>query len=136
MVPIHAEPLVLLHRIDHPSSMTHDLATLLESPLAVPSRYFNENRLFASIMAATGGLVVPRYRLNSLSSCLNLAGTSDVITIAPLSVAERAVQQPQEYGLMIAAEQLDLNIRLALFTVASNALTPAVRAFQEALVSR
>lgn len=132
MLPVLEEALVFLHRREHPARASKDLSSLLAYPLAVPSRYFNENRLFASILSTTGGFVVPRYRLNNLSSCLSLARSCDVITLAPRSVVDQAV----DYGLVMAAQQLDIYVHLALVTVANNALTPAVRAFQQALVSR
>lgn len=133
MVPLqkrHRESLVLVHRNGHPAGSAQ---ALLDYPLAVPSRYFNENRLFESASAGAFRLPAPRYRLNSLSSCLNLAASSDVVTLAPRSVADRLQRAPVAGGLAIAPLDLGLNIELVFVTVANNALTPAVRAFQAAL---
>ena len=69
----------------------------------------------------------PRYRLTSLSACLTLAATSDVITLAPLSVARRSASRGLGFHEL---ENLSLQLRLALFTLARASLSPSVLAFQ------
>lgn len=125
MSPIRTEPVVLVHRARHP--LAGDFAALVQQPLAIPSRYYNENHLF-NAFAAHGGPEAPRYRLNSLSSCLALVATSDVITLAPKSVAEKS-----DITLAISEQELGLDIRLVLVTLAAYAMTPAIRAFSEAV---
>ncbi|MCB1683415.1 MAG: hypothetical protein KDI31_02980 [Pseudomonadales bacterium] len=54
------------------------------------------------------------------------------MTLAPRSVADRLQRGTGPGGLAIAPLDLGLNIELVFVTVANNALTPAVRAFQSA----
>jgi DNA-binding transcriptional LysR family regulator len=132
MEPISTERLVLVHRTGHRARGAPDIADFLRFPLAIPSRYFNENRLFETIAARADTDDFPRYRLNSLSACLMLAARSDVVTLAPASVVERllgASQQPIE----IATADPEISIHLALVTASRNAPTPAIRAFKEAV---
>jgi DNA-binding transcriptional LysR family regulator len=86
--------------------------------------------------AHAGPPAFPRYRLNTLSACLRLAATSDVVTLAPLSVAERSIAANSQPAIEVARFDTGINIRLALITVARNAPTPAIRAFQSAISSR
>ena len=60
---------------------------------------------------------------------MQLASTSDAITVAPQSVA-----QEMKRGMNIDYDTFDLatKIKLALFSNAQNALGPAARAFQTA----
>ncbi len=138
MTPLHSESLVYVHRPNHPTSKrkTNKLAHLLSYPLAIPSRYFNENQLFAAMALQTGGQDTPRYRLNSLSACLMLAATTDVVTLAPRSVAEQEITNNGPGTIEIAPFATDINIRLAMVTVAKNTPSPAVRAFQSAISAR
>jgi LysR family transcriptional regulator of abg operon len=133
MVPVHEEQLVFVHRAGHPAARSRDLTDLLDYPLAIPSRYFNENRLFETMAVPASAPEFPGYRLNSLSSCLTLAATSDVVTLAPQSFAERLVSAALRPAIEIARFDTGINIRMALVTVARNAPTPAVRAFQAAI---
>ena len=125
MLPIRTEPIVMVHRTKHPAA--HDFEALVQYPLALPSRYYNENRLF-SAFRSHGGPEAPRYRLNSLYSCLTLAAQTDNITLAPKSAL--AVSP-----LPLAASEHNLNmeIRLAMVSLAAHSPTPAQRAFHHAL---
>lgn len=125
MTPIRTEPIVLLHRTGHPNA--GDFAALVQQPLAIPSRYYNENRLFQAFVQH-GGPQAPSYRLNSLSSCLGLTTRSDVVTLAPRSAA-----QTPDGQLAIADQDLGIHIRLALVTLAAHTPTPAIRAFSQAV---
>ena len=125
--------LILAHRVGHPATGVQTTAELLAFPLAVPSRYFTENRLFEPAAENVQRLVTPRYRLNSLSSCLTLASNSDVVILAPESVVADQRDAAGNKALVVAQVDPGLTIRLACVTVANNALTPAVRAFQAAL---
>lgn len=125
--------LILAHRVGHPATGAQTTAELLAFPLAVPSRYFTENRLFEPAAENVQRLVTPRYRLNSLSSCLTLASNSDVVILAPESVVADQRDAAGNKALVVAQVDPGLTIRLACVTVANNALTPAVRAFQAAL---
>lgn len=136
MMPVCEEQLVLVHRQGHPAAGAPVLTELLAYPLAIPSRYFNENRLFEAMARQTKAPDSPRYRLNSLSACLTLAATSDVMTLAPRSVAERSIRETSQPAIEVASIDMGINVRLALVTVARNALTPAMRAFQAAISSR
>ena len=124
--PVCNEQLVFVHRPDHPAKEAAQLSDLLRHALAVPSRYFNENRLFATLARRTDPVTFPRYRLNSLSACLSLAASSDVVTLAP-----RTAVPP---GLVIADFATGINMEMVLVTLARHSPTPAVRAFSEALV--
>lgn len=136
MTPLHSEDLVYVYRPQHPASKAKTLAQLLAHPLAIPSRYFNENKLFAAMAMQTGGHDTPRYRLNSLSACLMLAATTDIVTLAPRSVAEHEIVASNPPTIEIAQFATGINIRLAVVTVARNTLSPAVRAFQSAIALR
>ena len=126
MTPVRRAPVALVHRQGHPCA--HNYADLVQYPLAIPSRYYNENSLFHAFRRQ-GGPPEPRYRLNNLSTCLGLVARSDVITLAPASVVESGVQ-----GLQTTALQQDLDIQLVMVTVAAHRLTPAIRVFESALL--
>jgi len=126
MIPVRREPVVLVHRNGHPHA--DDFARLVQCPLAIPSRYYNENRLFHTFRHQ-GGPAEPRYRLNNLSTCLALAARSDVITLSPASVVDTMGS-----NLRAATTQIDLEIQLAMLTVAAHTPTPAIRAFEQALM--
>ncbi|XOV84582.1 MAG: LysR family transcriptional regulator [bacterium] len=126
---IGEEPVVLVHRPGLVSDDKDKLSHLLRFPMAIPSRYYNENRLFHSIAEHVDRRNA-RYRLNSLSACLNLVASSDVVTFLPHSFAEKARQQ----GLIdVPALDLNLSVRLVAVSRASHSLTPAIRAFQAAV---
>ena len=125
MEPLRTEPVEVVHRSQHPAA--GDLSRLINYPLAIPSRYYDENQLFNSFRLQ-GGPVAPNYRLNSLWSCLTLAARSDVVTLAPSSVVRAAGLQLSSSG-----RELDMTIRLALFTPAAHTPTPAIRAFRQAV---
>jgi DNA-binding transcriptional LysR family regulator len=127
MVPIRTESIVLAHRTKHPCA--NNFSELAQYPLALPSRYYNENRLFRAFRTQ-GGPKAARYRLNNLSSCLALAARSDNITLAPASAIENS-----KLPLTGSPKNLQMDIHLALVTVAEYAPTPAMRAFQTALHS-
>lgn len=136
MTPVTQEQLVFVYRSGHPAASASSLAELLSFPLAIPSRYFSENRLFESTSFLSNQTIIPRYRLNSLSACLSLAATSDVVTLAPRAVAHRLIQASNPPAISIASFDTGINVRLVMVTVARNAPSPAVRAFQEAISSR
>ncbi len=133
MERLHREHLVFVHRRGHPAAGARKPAELLAYPLAIPSRYFNENRLFETLAEQTDPPVLPRYRLNSLSACLSLARVSDVITLAPQSHV--AIQKENSTGEALTVVDFDTNIdvQLVLATNARHAPTPAVRAFRNAI---
>ncbi len=130
MERIHTETLVYVHRPDHPAAGATRLARLLAFPLAIPSRYFNENKLFETLATQTDPPAHPSYRLNSLSACLTLAATSNTIALAPLSFVSRAADRT---GVATADFDTGINVSVALVTLAKNTPTPAVRAFGAAL---
>lgn len=136
MTPLHSEDLVYVHRPNHPATKSKNLAQLLTYPLAIPSRYFNENQLFANMAIQTGGHDTPRYRLNSLSACLMLAAKTDVVSLAPRSVADHEVAASNPPTIEITPFATDISIHLAMVTVAKNTPSPAVRAFQSAISAR
>ena len=126
------ELLVFVHRTGHPATGAENLAELLQHPLAIPSRYFNENQLFTALTGLTEPHVAPRYRMNSLAACLSLAASSNVVTLAPLS----SIASPRLAGnITVAGFDTDIDVQLVVATIARHAPTPAVRAFQEALRS-
>lgn len=129
MLPLGSEELAIVHRSHHPASGTASLPTLLNYPLAIPSRYFNENRLFTALNQHTDTPIQPRYRLNSLSACLNLAAASNVVTLAPRSAVATGNRDIQ-----VAKVALDINMRMVLVTLARSTQTPAIRAFHMACV--
>jgi len=131
MQAIGEEAVVLVHRPGLLSSRRNNLTKLLQFPMAIPSRYYNENRLFHSIAQHVDGGDA-RYRLNSLSACLNLAASSDVVTFLPRSFAEQAQRQ----GVIeVPPVDLDLTVRLVAVSRASHSHTPAVKAFHAALLA-
>lgn len=136
MVPVTQEALVFVHRAGHPAAASTNLRDLLGFPLAIPSRYFTENRLFEPNRLDAGKAIIPRYRLNSLSACLSLAATSDVITLAPRTVANQLLEAGNPAAIGIAGFDTGINVRLAMVTVARNTPSPAIRAFQAAISSR
>ena len=125
MKPLRHENIVLVHRAGNPSRGSE----LLKQPLAIPSRYYNENQIFRQFQQR-GGPVSPRYRLNSLSSCLRLVQDSNVISLVPQSVAERACEKD---GIEIADMDLALSIKFVLVTLASQQPTPGLRVLDHAL---
>ena len=128
MTPLRSERLVVVHRRGHPAGKK-PLPELLKYPWAIPSRYFNENRIFSGLAERVGSTAdFPRYRLTSVLSCVELAAASEVITLAPISVARQAHPRPIAWREF----ELDIDVKLAVFTVANNALTPAVKALQSA----
>lgn len=135
MLPVTQEQLVFVQRAGHPAASATTLAELLHYPLAIPSRYFNENRLFEATALQTPDSISPRYRLNSLSACLSLAATSDVVTLAPRAVAESLLQASTPPVINIAGVSTGISVRLVMVTVARNTPSPAVRAFQDAILS-
>lgn len=135
MLPVTQEQLVFVHRTEHPAATATQLTELLSFPLAIPSRYFSENRLFEATALHSSQATNPRYRLNSLSACLSLAATSDVVTLAPRTVANRLLKASNPPAIRIATVDTGINVRLVMVTVASNAPSPAVRAFQQAISS-
>ncbi len=136
MVPVSQEQLVFVHRAAHPAALSTNPQQLLAFPLAIPSRYFSENRLFESDSLGTGESITPLYRLNSLSACLSLAANSDVVTLAPKTVATQLLEAGNPPAIGIAAFDTGINVRLAMVTVARNTPSPAIRAFQTAISSR
>ena len=136
MVPVAQEQLVFVHRAGHPAAASASLEELLESPLAIPSRYFSENRLFESTQLKATQAITPRYRLNSLSACLSLAATSDVVTLAPRTLAERQLEAATLPAIKIASFDTGINVRLAMVTVARSTPSPAIRAFENAISAR
>lgn len=131
--PLYTEKLVYAHRSNHPAAGTSNKATLLSYPLAVPSRYFNENKLFETLAAQSHPQVLARYKLNSLSACLTLAANSDAIALAPRSQVEQTNATSHPASLNIADFDTGIELPMALVTVAKNAPTPAIRAFGNAL---
>jgi DNA-binding transcriptional LysR family regulator len=132
MLPLYNEELVLVHRAGHPATGSAALAEFADYPLAIPSRYFNENRLLAAMNRQADAPESPRYRLNSLSACLTLAATSDVVTLSTRSVAEQSIAGNSQPRIEIANLNIGIDIHLVLVTVARSAPTPAVQAFHEA----
>ena len=126
MTPLQTEKIVLMHRRDHPSA--DDFTALVKQPLAIPSRYYNENQIF-NAFRALGGPVEPSYRLNSLSSCLALAQNSDVVTLAPATVAAGS------QDLAYCETDLGVDIQLVMVSLAAYSPTPAMRAFQHAVTA-
>ena len=130
MVPLKSEPLVVVFRKKHPGGKTSITELLRNFPWAVPSRYFNENRPFSSLASQVSQSArFPRYRLSSLSSCLQLASASDVVTLAPLSKARA------RDDLDWSDFDLEMDVKLAIFTVANNPPTLAATALNNALRS-
>jgi DNA-binding transcriptional LysR family regulator len=131
--PLHKETLVYVHRSDHPAAGVAQKTELLSYPLAVPSRYFNENKLFETLARDSNPPLFPRYKLNSLSACLTLAANSDAIALAPQSLMRQTSSANQPAGLTVADFDTGVEVAMALVSVARNAPTPAVRAFGAAL---
>ena len=131
--PLHKEQLVYVHRSDHPAAGVKQKAELLSYPLAVPSRYFNDNKLFDTLIRDSDPSLFPRYKLNSLSACLTLAANSDAIALAPHSFMAQTISPHRPTGLQVADFDTGVEVAMALVTVARNAPTPAVRAFESAL---
>ena len=127
--------LVFVHRRGHPATGAAVLTDLLAYPLAIPSRYFNENQLFAAF-AKQKPPVLPRYRLNSLSACVALAAGSDVVTLAPRSFVTGPGSASDHAGIDVADFDTGIDVRMVLVTVARNAPTPALRAFGGAIAQR
>lgn len=135
MERLHKEHLMFVHRVGHPAARARELAELLAYPLAIPSRYFNENRLFETLAEQSDPAASPRYRLNSLSACLSLAANSDIVTLAPQSSVEGLSRTGRRQGIAIAPFDTNIDVQLVFVTVARNTPTPAVRAFRQAIES-
>ncbi|MEM8768729.1 MAG: LysR family transcriptional regulator [Pseudomonadota bacterium] len=133
MERLHKEHLVFVHRRGHPATGVRTLAQLLAYPLAIPSRYFNENRLFETLAEQTDPPAAPRYRLNSLSACLSLARASDVVTLAPRSHVATPSDGGRSNALTVVDFDTNIDVQLVLVTVARHAPTPALRAFRNAI---
>ncbi len=133
MESVSDEPLVFFHRRNHPAQNANSLTELLSFPLAIPSRYFNENQLFSALAKQTDPPVAPRYRLNSLSACVALAASSDVVTLGPKSLLDRPVLSDKRSALVASTFATGIELCMVMATVARNAPTPAVRAVREAL---
>ena len=133
MERLHKEHLVFVHRADHPAARARELGELLTYPLAIPSRYFNENRLFETLAEQTDPPVAPRYRLNSLSACLSLAASSDIVTLAPQSSVSDLTRTKQKLPITVAGFDTKIDVQLVFVTIARHLPTPAVRAFREAI---
>ena len=134
--PLHREKLVYVHRSEHPAAGAKHKTELLRYPLAVPSRYFNENKLFETLTRHNNPTVQPRYKLNSLSACLTLAANSDAIALAPHSLMTETETRRLPADLSVARFDTGVKVSMALVSVAKNAPTPAVRAFGRALVEQ
>ena len=134
--PLHKEKLVYVHRSEHPAAGAKHKTELLRYPLAVPSRYFNENKLFETLTRHNNPTAQPRYKLNSLSACLTLAANSDAIALAPHSLMTETETRRLPADLSVARFDTGVKVSMALVSVAKNAPTPAVRAFGRALVEQ
>ena len=130
---IQRERLVYVHRPGHPVSRSAIADDLHAYPLAIPSRYFNENKLFEGIRPGIDSRPTPRYRLNSLSACLSLAARSDAIALAPVSLIDSHATASTQPVLEVADVDPGIEFTLVLVTVARHAMTPAVRAFRTAI---
>ncbi len=142
MTPLSEEELVFVHRTGHPITNPPSETKLPDYPLAIPSRYFSENRLFETDLPNRISPNGPRYRLNSLSACLSLAAASDTITLAPRSLMTGATKMTGATNsriLQIASDSItegsDLRVRLVMVTVARNAPTPSIKAFHQACIA-
>jgi DNA-binding transcriptional LysR family regulator len=135
MERLHKEHLVFVHRVGHPAAGAGELAELLAYPLAIPSRYFNENRLFETLAEQTDPPAFPRYRLNSLSACISLAASSDIVALAPQSSIDGLAQAGRSPAISVAGFDTNIDVRLVFVTIARNTPTPAVRAFRNAIES-
>jgi len=133
MERVSDEQLVFFHRREHPARDAPNLAKLLTFPLAIPSRYFNENQLFSALAQQTDPPASPSYRLNSLSACLALAGSSDVVSLGPKSLFGRPELNSKRAHLVASDFATGIELCMVMATVARNAPTSAVRAFSEAL---
>ncbi|MEM7079331.1 MAG: LysR family transcriptional regulator [Pseudomonadota bacterium] len=127
MTGLREEAVVLLHRHQHPHRARPD--KLLQQPLAIPSRYYNENRLFQAF-AEQGGPAQPHYRLNNLSACVSLIKHTDVVTLAPQSYVSQLLGGDD---ISVADVGLDITVRFVLVTLAAHSPTPAILALGEAL---
>jgi DNA-binding transcriptional LysR family regulator len=135
MERLHKEHLVFVHRVGHPAAGAGELAELLAYPLAIPSRYFNENRLFETLAEQTDPPAFPRYRLNSLSACISLAASSDIVALAPQSSIDGLAQAGRSPPISVAGFDTNIDVQLVFVTIARNTPTPAVRAFRNAIES-
>ena len=133
---LHKEKLMYVHRSKHPAADAKQKTQLLDYPLAVPSRYFNENKLFETLNRHNNPKVQPRYKLNSLSACLTLAANSDAIALAPHSLMTETETRRLPADLSVARFDTGVEVSMALVSVAKNAPTPAVRAFGRALIEQ
>jgi len=131
ILPLRTESLVAVYRHNHPAAVAPELRSLMAFPWAIPSRYFAENSSLQGLAVQVSESAFPHYRMTSLAACLSMAATTDVVALAPLSVARNEVDRGFGYDDL----GLDLRVRLALFTLARFSPGPGVRAFQEALLA-
>jgi len=128
--PLRSETLVAVFRKDHPAATDAELSNLMQYPWAIPSRYFAENLSLQALVQQVSGSMFPHYRMTSLAACLSMVRNTDVVALAPLSVAERESAEALSYSDL----GLGLRVRLAMFTLARLSPGPGVRAFQDALL--
>ena len=126
--PLYRDPLVLVHRVGHPAAHARSLQGYDAAPLAIPSRYFDENQLFRKLAAHA-----PQYRLNSLSACFSLAASSDVVTVAPASAVQRW-QASGDTRIQASAIALGITVSLVLVSVARTQPSARELAFYQACV--
>jgi DNA-binding transcriptional LysR family regulator len=129
MQPLCDEPLVAVYRRAHPLAQGPTLTGLLEYPWAIPSRYFEGNLSLQALATRVGQLHFPQYRMTSLAACLELVASTDVVALAPLTIARSATLP----GLDAFDLALDLKVSLVLLTLARVSPSASVQAFQEAI---
>ena len=132
MQVINQDHLVYAHRKGHPAANTSSLSKLLRYPIAIPSRYFNDNQLFSQLARLTESATTPRYRLNSLSACMLLVANSDAVTLAPRSLISG--EMGGAFDLVTAKFDTGVDYTVVLATVARHEPTPAMRAFEQAVM--
>ena len=125
--PLSSERIVIIYK---PRGPEPTLAELMARPLAIPSRYYDRNRVFA-VLNESGYDVRPQYRLNNLSSCVSLVAQTDAIALVPESVAQR-----EQHQVAVADVDLKAEVRWILARRAAIAPTPAMRAFEAGLTNR
>ena len=110
MERVHDDQLVFVYRRKHPARRAATLSELLHFPLAIPSRYFNENRLFEAMAVQTD-------------------------PPAPRSMVGRPAPGGRRPAIEIAEFETGIDYSMVLVTLARNTPTPAVRAFAEAIAA-
>ncbi|MEM7220411.1 MAG: LysR family transcriptional regulator [Pseudomonadota bacterium] len=128
MQPLTDEPLVALFRSHHPAAAGPSTQVLLEYPWAIPSRYFAENVSLQALANQVQLGQFPQYKMTSLSACISLAARSDVVALAPLSVAQELQSDGFDHHPLAEA----LKVPLALFTLARVSPDSSIRAFLSA----